>query len=308
VSQEEIAAIVSKSVAEALTRHDRKLNRQRDLLVALNIARVRALPPTSQLSEAEFRVFSQNGEDGILQFILGHCDDVPDIFVEFGVETYTEANTRLLLEFCNWRGVILDSDPRLETEIVKNAFYSRHDLLAKSAFITRDNINDILHSTGLRGPIGVLSIDIDGNDYWIWEALDGVSPAVVICEYNSVFGPDSAISVPYAEKFDRREAHYSLLYAGCSIAALCHLADRKGYDFIGSNSFGNNAFFIRRDRPHPFRPLTAAEGYVESRFREARDPAGNYTFLRGPERRELIAALPVVDVTTGDTRLIGTAG
>jgi hypothetical protein len=301
----DLAGTVGKIVAEALGRRDRKLSRQRDLLTLLNIARIRALPPETRLRDAEFRVFSQNGEDGIIQFILRHCPEIPEIFVEFGVQTYAEANTRLLLELGNWRGLILDGDPRLEAEIIENEFYWRHDLLAKSAFITRDNINELLSGSGLAGDIGLLSVDIDGNDYWVWQAIDAVNPAVVVCEYNSVFGPDLAVSVPYREDFERRQAHYSALYFGCSLAALCFLAERKGFDFIGSNSFGNNAFFIRRDLGHPFLPLTARAGYVESRFRESLDRDGNRNYLRGPQRRGAIAHLPVIDVATGAARLLG---
>ena len=262
----------------------------------------RQLPASvSSLREVEFRVFSQFGDDGIIQYLLQHVD-APESFIEFGVETYRESNTRFLLVKDNWRGLVIDGSEANVASITTMAEHWRHDLTAVASFITRENINDLFTSAGFTGEVGLLSIDIDGNDYWVWEAIEVVSPVVVVAEYNSVFGPEAKVTVPYAADFTRRAAHHSHLFFGASLGALCDLAERKGYAFVGSNSNGNNAYFVRLDQLGDLRALSAAEGYVESRFRESRDVSGNLTHLSGSARLDEIAHLVVHDLTTGSQR------
>lgn len=276
---------------------ERTLDALRLQLGTLQVAQQRHEAP-GDLHAAEFRVYSQFGEDGILQFLIGRIPSIPRSFVEFGVQTYEEANTRFLLQHDNWRGLILDGSAAL-SNLRSDELYWRHDLQAVVAFIDRDNINQLIGEAGFRGPIGLLSIDIDGNDYWVWERIDVVDPVIVVAEYNSIFGCSRAVSVPYAAGFRRTDAHASNLYWGCSLPALCHLAARKGYTFVGSNRAGNNAFFVREGFDAGLPKLTAAEGYVESRFRESRDAHGELTFLAGDARLAPIAHLPLVDVTNG---------
>lgn len=249
------------------------------------------------LQEAEFQVFSQFGDDGIIQYLVEKLQPLPEIFIEFGVESYKEANTRFLLMHNNWRGLIIDGDADLMAAVRRSDLCWRYDLTPVGAFITRENINDIFVKNGFTGEIGLLSIDIDGNDYWVWQAIEAVNPVIVIAEYNSVFGTERAISVPYQPDFQRYGSHYSGLYWGASLPALCHLAEQKGYDFVGCNSAGNNAYFIRKDR-NVFPSLTAGQGFVPSRFRESRDAAGNLTFLSGEARLEAIRGCEVVEVST----------
>jgi hypothetical protein len=154
----------------------------------------------------------------------------------------------------------------------------------------------VIARNGFSGPLGLLSIDVDGNDYWIWEALTVVDPAIVIIEYNSVFGDEQAVTIPYDPKFIRTKAHHSSLYAGCSLKALSLLADTKGYVFVGSNSAGNNAYFVRQDKVGNIRRHTVKSGYVESRFRESRDAHGQLSYVSGPERIGLIKDMTVYDV------------
>jgi len=253
------------------------------------------------IQEAEFRVFSQFGEDGILQYLIRQARIHKELhtFVEFGVESYTEANTRFLLVNDNWRGLIMDGDSDNIAKVKESPIYWRHGLIAVAAFINADNINQLIGDAGLRGEIGILSIDIDGNDYWVWDRITIVNPSIVVAEYNSVFGPRHAVTVPYDPTFVRGKAHYSNLYWGCSLKALEILGDRKGYALVGSNSAGNNAFFVRRDCIYGLRPLKAEEAYVESQFRESRERTGELTFLRGADRLNEIKDLDVCDVLTG---------
>lgn len=269
---------------------------------AMKLAAKGVLP---SLQAAEFKVFSQYGDDGIIQYLTRYLEVEPTTFIEFGVGDYRECNTRFLLVNNNWRGLIMDGNSASVAEIMKDPVCVFHDLTVACEFITRENINELFEKHGFTGSIGLLSVDIDGNDYWVWEAIHVVSPVIVVCEYNSVFGADRAITVPYDASFVRRVAHPSNLYYGTSLGALCHLAQRKGYAFVGCNSNGNNAYFVRRDRMRDLQELTPGAGYVESRFREALDKDGHPTFVKGGKRRLLIADCAVYDV---EREVVGNLG
>jgi hypothetical protein len=254
-------------------------------------------PDKLELKDNEFRVFSQWGEDGIIQMLLRHIEIPNKIFVEFGVENYTESNTRFLLVNDNWVGLVIDGSSDNISYIKQDRIYWQHNLKAVQAFIDKDNINKLITENGIKGEIGILSIDIDGNDYWVWEAIDVVLPAIVIIEYNSRFGNDKAVTVPYDPKFIRADAHYSMLYFGASLKALCRLGKAKGYSFLGCNSAGNNAFFVRQDlRPTSINELTVEEGYIASQFRESRDEQGNLSHLSWDEVQDILSSLPLVKI------------
>ncbi len=258
-----------------------------------------------QLRDAEFKVFSQFGDDGIIQYLVHTLGPLEQRFIEFGVEDYSESNTRFLLLNDNWKGLVIDGSSDHVGRIHRQDYYWRHDLTAVQAFVDRDNVNTLFRDHGFGGAIGLLSIDIDGNDYWVWEAIDVVEPAFVVCEYNAVFGPSRAVTVPYDPRFRRTRAHSSNLYWGASLKALCLLAGRKGFAFVGTNSAGNNAYFVRKDLLGALRPLSSEEGFVDSRFRESRDSSGRLTFLSGDARRRAIAEMEVVDVETGSRIRVG---
>ncbi len=268
------------------------------LSARLLIRQMKAQGLLPRLADAEFKVFSQFGDDGIIQYLLQQVDIPEDkrIFIEFGVQDYRESNTRFLLMNDNWSGLVLDGSADNIDTIVADAQFWRHDLTAVAAFIDRDNVNDLFARNGFNGEIGLLSIDIDGNDYWVWESIDVVNPIIVVCEYNSVFGYEHAVTVPYDPGFQRGSAHYSNLYWGVSLKALCLLASRRGYAFVGCNSAGNNAYFIRRDKLGSLKSLECAEGYVEARFRESRNRTGELTYLPADKRLGEIAQMPVFDM------------
>lgn len=260
----------------------------------------------SRLRDAEFRIFSQFGEDGIIQYLINKVPIEHDTFIEFGVADYQESNTRFLLCNDNWHGLILDGGDAHVEFVKSNAIGWRHTIEARSVFVTTDNINDTLAQAGFTGDVGLLSVDIDGNDYWVLQAIDVISPRILIVEYNSTFGPDAAVTVPYDPAFQRMRAHHSSLYWGASLAAVCLAGERKGLAFVGSNSAGNNAFFVRRDVLGDLATLTPSEGWVDARFRESRDPTGALTYLSGRANRiATIADLPLVDVVTGASTTVG---
>lgn len=255
--------------------------------------------PTN-LSEVEFKVFSQHREDGIIQYLIRTVPIENKIFIEFGIGDYRESNTRFLLVNNNWKGLVIDSEKKYISRLKKYDFYWKYDLTAIQAFVNKENINSLFSNYGFQGDIGLLSIDIDGNDYWIWDAITIVQPRIVICEYNAIFGKEHAVTIPYDPNFNRTNAHYSNLYFGCSLKALCVLAEKKGYVFIGADSSGTNAFFVRQDVANNIIPRKCEEGYVANNARESRDENGNLTFISGKERIKCIAEKKVINVITGE--------
>ena len=247
------------------------------------------------IHDAEFQVFSQFGDDGILQYLIEQTNPSVEKFIEFGVQNYTEANTRFLLMNNNWSGLIIDGDPTNIEFVKRQPDYWRYDLQAVAQFVDRDNINVLFEKAGFTDEIGLLSIDIDGNDYWVWKAIQVVNPTIVTVEYNSIFGSEYAITIPYDPMFKRTQAHYSNLFWGTSLKALCSW-QRKGYAFVGCNLAGNNAHFVRNDKVGKIPVKSAEQGYVQSNFRESRDKDGNLTFLRGRERLEAIKDMQVFDI------------
>jgi len=256
------------------------------------------------ISEAEFQVFSQRGEDGIIQYLINNIEIPNKVFIEFGVENFLESNTRFLLMNNNWTGLVIDGSKDNIKFIKSDDIYWKYDLTAIHSFIKKENINSLIKSFTSIEDVGLLSIDIDGNDYWIWEEINVINPRIVICEYNSSFGPEKAISVPYDPEFRRSTAHYSDLYFGASLNAFCYLADKKGYDFVGTASAGVNAFFVRKDLSNPFKKLTSINGFRESPNRDSRDKKRNLSFLPHKSRLNEIKELNVTNVTNGETRAI----
>jgi hypothetical protein len=198
----------------------------------------------------------------------------------------------------NWSGYVIDASAS-NIAILKNSyFYWKHYIDAVDAFITKDNINDLLAKSGFDEDLGILSIDIDGNDYFILEAINTVRPRILICEYNAVFGARK-ISVPYEPDFSRTRKHYSNLYWGASLSAMTLLANRKGYSLVGTNSSGCNAFFVRDDLLNEkVKVLTAEQAFLPSKIRQSRDKQGNLSCLAGDDRLNAIRGLCVVNVET----------
>jgi hypothetical protein len=255
---------------------------------------------SDEIERAEFRVFSQFGEDGIIQFLVQRVPIGNQVFVEFGVEDYAESNTRFLLVHDAWRGLIIDAGTAHRRFLEDSRLAWRTTVDAATAFIDRENVNYVIRAGGVSGEIGLLSIDIDGNDYWVLEAIDCVSPQILVTEYNSVFGPERAVTVPYDPGFDRGSKHFSHLYWGASLQALARAADRKGLALVGGNRAGNNAFFVRREALGDIPERTAEQCWRPAQFRESRGPDGELTLLSSDaEKLRLLRDLPLVDLDSG---------
>ena len=261
---------------------------------------------SESINDYEFKIFSQFGDDGIIQYLIKNLQVTNEIFIEFGVGNYLESNTRFLMMNNNWSGFVMDGSEGHMNELKNQAWYWRYSLISKPVFIDKTNINNLLAETGFEN-IGLLHIDLDGNDYHIFSCIDlsKLNPAIVILEYNSVFGCDRAITVPYRSDFDRTKAHYCNLYWGASLLAMLFAAREKGYSLIGCNSAGNNAYFIRKDLLNEkVKELSVKKAYRESRFRESRNKDGELSFLTGSERLEILKGLEVLNIETGEKEMI----
>ena len=190
-----------------------------------------------------FKVYSQNDEDGIIQEIFRRIGVNNRTFVEFGVESGLENNTlKLLLE--GWRGLWLEAGAENVTSI-KSRFsdvIANNRLTVQLAFITAENINELIGGWGT-GEIDLLSIDIDGNDFYVWQALKVINPRVVVIECNWKFPPPLSI----VQAYDPRNVWRGTDYMGASLEALTRLGVRLGYSLVGTTVMGLNAFFVRND-------------------------------------------------------------
>jgi len=260
---------------------------------------------STNLKDYEFKVFSQWGEDGILQHLTNSIPIAHRTFIEFGVEDFFESNCRYLMMKDDWQGFVIDGSPDHIARLKAAPFYWQHQLEAIDAFVTRDNINELLARSGFDEDLGILSIDLDGNDYHVLKAITGFRPRILVCEYNAVFGPSRVISVPYRNDFQRTKAHPSNLYWGASLAAMTLLARQRGYKLVGTNSAGNNAFYLRDDLiDERFPALSADQAYAPSNYRESRDARGRLSFEPAARRLQLLRGLPVFNVETGADELL----
>ena len=249
------------------------------ILRASHPSLVAAAGGVEALRNAELRVHSQNGEDGILAHLLGRIGPTTREVVEFGVGDGTECCAANLVLTFGWSALLLEASER--DARAAGRVHVEH------VAVEPDNIDALL--SGRVAPVfDVLSVDIDGNDYWVLDALAVVRPRVIVVEYNASFGPERSVTIPYTRGFSRYDAHVSGFYHGASLAALARLGERKGYVLAGCDSRGANAFLVDAE---------AAAGVIEPASPEsAFVPLFERSHLTVEEQFRQIAHLPLVDV------------
>ncbi len=199
------------------------------------------------LEKYEYSLYSQNGEDGILRYIFSEIGYKNRYFVEIGFEA-TECNTLRLMLKEKLSGVLIDGEKVSVKKFNKTAKQMGiTDVKAIAQFLNTENLKSVFARAEVPEEFDLLSIDVDGNDYWFWNAIDFVNPRVVIVEFNASLGPNLSLAVPYDPAFMRHEKHKSGFYCSASLTAFYKLAEKKGYSLIGCDSNGVNAFFIRKD-------------------------------------------------------------
>jgi hypothetical protein len=231
-----------------------------------------AVSPRERLKRHEFRVFSQNGEDGILLYIFSQIGTTNRRFIEFGFADGRECNTANLSIHFGWSGLMLDGSEKWARG-GRAYFGSRKELRpgqveTAQAFVTAENINELFTGHGMSGEIDLLSIDIDGNDYWVWKAIQVVTPRVVVIEYNASFTVERSVTIPYRPNFELVRP----CYHGASLEALTRLGKHKGYSLVGCDSNGCNAFFVRDDVLRDKLPVLAAREAFYPQYYRNPDP------------------------------------
>lgn len=218
------------------------------------------------MRDVGFRKYSQFEEDGILLYIFSLIPPINRICVEICAGNGSECNTANLIINHGWWGHLFDGDEK-NVEAGKAFFLQNKDTFLypprfTKAWITAENVNELIVQSGARGPIDLLSLDIDGMDYWIWKAITAIEPQVVVCETHNPIPPDKALTVPYDPQF----VFESDDYRGASLAAMCKLGQEKGYRLVGTHRFGFNAFFIKNGVGEAFFPEVDVASCVQDPY------------------------------------------
>ncbi len=260
------------------------------------------------LWDAEIKVFSQWGEDGILDFLCEKIGISKPNIIEIGAGNFMECNSRFIAEFRNANVIAVDGRDDLAKAVKSSPLYWKSNLIPIVEWITPDSVNRIMDLGEEKfGKIDIFSLDLDGNDYWILRDVSLRDVSIVVLEYNPIFGASLKVTVPRNDKFDRYKSHFSGLYYGASLQAFIDLMIAKGFNFIGTNRVGNNAFFVQSKHVTKFNFDTTSNysKYVDWRIRESRGLKGELTYLSGGERLKLINDLPLLDLDTMQMHTVG---
>jgi hypothetical protein len=220
------------------------------------------------IREAEIKIFSQFGEDGIINYLLYKLNINEKVkFIEIGTGDYEEANTRFLCENRVCSGLLIDKINDLKF-IQKRDFFWKNDIYFYNQIITPSNISSVIKNYGFENNCNLLSIDIDGNDFWVLKNINLNKIDIVVAEYNPIFGPNLSLTVPQNDNFDRNK--FNKIFYGASITAIIGLMDSKGFIFVGANSACNNAFFVNKNKKEFILNLEIEElkNYTNFTFRE----------------------------------------
>ena len=255
------------------------------------------------LNQVEYKIFSQNGEDGIIDFLLNQLNIQNPRFLEIGVGSYKESNTRYIFMKSPTKGMIIDNVKNLKQEVSKNVKLWKGDLTIIEKTVTSDNIYNILKINNFQNNLDLFSLDIDGIDYWVMKELPDNLSKIVITEYNATFGANLEVTVPNINNFNRTKYHYSNLCYGMSLRAIINLMNRKNYTFIGTNKACNNAFFINNsdvDKLNIDLPdVNNLEKYTQSNILESRSNSGSLTFLSDEQKLDEISGCEVINLSDG---------
>ena len=220
------------------------------------------------INDVGFRKYSQFEEDGILLYIFSLVRPTNKKCVEICAGNGRECNTANLIVNHGWWGYLFDGDKQNVKE--GTAFFSQnkdtffYPPKFTRAWITAENVNDVIEKSGVSGPIDLLSLDLDGMDYWVWKAISVIEPQVVVCETHNAIPPDKALTVPYDPKF----VFASEDFRGASLAAMCKLGRDKGYRLVGTHRFGFNAFFVKNTVGKEFFPEVDPASCVNDPYSE----------------------------------------
>lgn len=232
--------------------------------------------PLPGVSEVGFKAYSETDEDGILLYIFAVIGTTNRLSLELCAGDGIESNSANLIINHGWHALLVDGNER---QVARGrSFFEQNPRTAVfpplfvHQWVTRGNVNDFVRARGFEGEIDLFSLDMDGIDYWIWDALEVVRPRVVVVEYQDIIGPQRALTVPYRDDFDAYgypTTRGMPNFCGASLPAFCKLAARRGYRLVGCNRYGYNAFFVRNglgDREIPEVPVEACFTHPKVRW------------------------------------------
>ena len=253
------------------------------------------------INDLDYKVYSQNGEDGIIDYLLYSLKIDKPKFIEIGVGDYQECNSRFFFERTSPKGLIIDCIKNFKKEVKKNVKLWKGDLTLIEKMINSENIIEILKKNNFYNKIDFLSLDVDGIDYWILEKLPKNFSKICVVEFNSNFGFKKEISVPNISNFNRTNYHYSNLCYGASLKAIVQLMKRKNYVFLGTDLHRINAFFVLKKYLKMIN-LTipnnkSLKKFSSSNIKESRTKRNNLSYLSGKNKIEKIKNCKVVDVS-----------
>jgi hypothetical protein len=226
------------------------LDRKLQMLLSLKYRELAGGRLVPEMKDVEFRSFSQNGEDGILLYIFSLIGTTNRKVVEICAADGIECNSGNLIINHGWSGLLFDGNQenieRGRQIYAKLANTFIVPPIFAHGWITAENVNQLIESNGFSGEIDLLSLDLDGNDFWVWNAINCIKPRVVVLEYNAVWRPDRAVSIPYDPDFVL-DFSRTPFYCGASLAAFVALGRKKGYRLVACEHCEINAFFVRND-------------------------------------------------------------
>lgn len=244
---------------------------------------------SKRVTHYEQRVYSVKCEDGIIEEIFNRIGVTNRTFAEFGVSWRGYENNSLYLLLKGWNGLWIEGNPLIHSKDedatgstlyhFRNVVQAREKYIGEgrlkilNRYVTAENIEQLFDEVKLSAEFDFLSIDIDGNDYWVWKAIQKYNPRVVCMEYNSILGATASCTVPYDPAWQWDGSYYF----GASLAALEKLGREKGYSLVGCDFTGINAYFVRNDLLGDLfeAPYTSANHFEPNRYFLTTNP-GNW--------------------------------
>jgi hypothetical protein len=255
------------------------------------------------LWDAEFRVFSQFGEDGIIDLLLDELQISKPRIMEIGAGDFSECNSRFALHKRNCSAFLVDMREDLKRGFQESEIRWKASVAIEIAKIDEKNIKDIeSRALTFLNHIDLISLDIDGIDFWIAQLMNWDQIKIAVVEYNPVFGAKKSVSVPKDTFNSRFEYHYSGLVYGASLLAWVEFFARKDMRFVGTNRVGNNAFFVPSSLagmlPFQLPEISQLDAYVDWQIRDSRNQDRTLSFLPLEQAKNLITGVELIDTQT----------
>jgi hypothetical protein len=232
---------------------------QRTIINQYLAAKLQGVALYPKLLHSGFRVYSEFEEDGMIVYVLAMIGFRSRKVVEMCCGTGRECMATNLVLNHGFDGYLFDGD-RTNIQLAKAFFQSKKDCVLylpvlRNAWITAENVNDLLLEAGCDGEVDLFSLDVDGNDYWIWQAIEVIKPRLFVCETHNIVPDDESLTIAYQPDFSssKQPSHYQD-YRSVSLAAMVKLCKTKGYRLIGAHRHGFNAFFLREEEGREFFP------------------------------------------------------